>query len=309
MASYPRCCRCTADVKTGCAATWEGLEAGAWLWVRDATVQYNEASKSWIYLASSVWEQTEAIRVYCERCWRSWARYVKPGCKYQLSSSCEGLANSNSGKYLDHWKHRGNPFQCAVRFSVRSSDRFEIFGRLCYRVAQKAAAPSPPTYCLISAPTSARPQRITSNRASQAPTPMSQCRRTWGTTKQCFTRHRAAVAGSRRMLLDPHNHLLRAGQGQGQGGRWCVDGHFPGEDEGRGLRHRLRGHVATESEHTAPATPATTAILPKLLGRQKRLQCDVEAHSAESENLALRVADLEQEVERLKSFRRSTAVR
>lgn len=384
MASYPRCCRCTTDVKTGCAGIWEGREAGAWLWVRDANVQYDEASKSWINLASFVWEQTEAIRVYCERCWRSWARHVKPGCKYGLSSACEELANSHSVKYLDHWKHRGNPFQCKCGgfFNHRS-----LGAHLRHRHGNVGSGSADATSAAdvhssaVYVPGCSDPdlsQRIQGTYATSAwnhgkpvyrkiegphedpaviffwddgvipawwfgPSLSERWAYCSSTTDMALplTKWKKVgedidpelkildlsiparlVPGKEQDSFEVVWEFLASGDGRPEdwqpmgkemqrileehwAGGWTGTFHIKTKELAYGIdcAGMVQWNLSTQRRRPIRRQhKATTAILPKLLGRQKRLQCDVETHSAESAKLALRVAELEKELERLKSF-------
>ena len=117
MGSYHRCCRCGADAKTCCTALWDH---GWWFWIKDAKEQWSSVLKRWEPMASWVQQQLDAsssepTKIYCENCWKLWGRYVKLGCQYELSSSCEDLANKVGVEINDDdacHRQKSNPFKC-----------------------------------------------------------------------------------------------------------------------------------------------------------------------------------------------------
>ena len=117
--AMPSCCRCNKSASSGCVAVWEGREKQTWLWVRDASLQWDEASNSWVRPTGQVWHRQglqtpDSVGLYCEACWSSWGRHVKPGCKYVLSGSCEELANQIRVEFHPRRLYDGNPFKCTL---------------------------------------------------------------------------------------------------------------------------------------------------------------------------------------------------
>ena len=62
-------------------------------------------------------------QIYCESCWRSWGRYVKPGCKYELSSACEDFANRFEVELV--YLRRHQPFKCKLCNKYFNQDELE----------------------------------------------------------------------------------------------------------------------------------------------------------------------------------------
>ncbi|CAE7473884.1 Tnks [Symbiodinium sp. CCMP2456] len=119
MGSDPCCCRCGAGTKTGSAALWDD---GWWFWIKDATEEWCTVLKLWQPMSSWLRQQlnassSNATKIYCERCWKVWGRYVKPGCQHALSSKCEELANRLGVEINDDdncHRQKSNPFKCKL---------------------------------------------------------------------------------------------------------------------------------------------------------------------------------------------------
>jgi len=118
--SSHECCRCGA--KKGIFAIWEGAQQGSWLWVKSVNLSAREWAEwdlrrhQWGPLDLARWTKSsdDEVGMYCDSCWKEWARYVKLGSKYALSKSCEQLANQQDAQYLQSKERSGNPFQCTL---------------------------------------------------------------------------------------------------------------------------------------------------------------------------------------------------
>ncbi|CAE7249000.1 Tnks2 [Symbiodinium sp. CCMP2592] len=118
MGSDPCCCRCGRGTRAGSTALWN---KGWWFWIKDATEEWSNVLKLWQPMSTWLRQQftassSEPTKIYCENCWKAWGRYVKPGCEYELSSSCEELANRLGVEINDDASHRqkSNPFKCTL---------------------------------------------------------------------------------------------------------------------------------------------------------------------------------------------------
>ena len=126
--------------------------------MKDASHQWDPVSKRKVAVDSSVWDQSsssqEVLKAYCEACWKCWGRNVKPGCKYELSSSCEKLAIQRQVKYVFRREKDGNPFQCTLCGRFFNHGSLEGHLQLCRSTQQNPndaagnsfmnAAPVPP---------------------------------------------------------------------------------------------------------------------------------------------------------------------
>ena len=93
-------------------------------------------------MGSSVWSQgdgsQEPLRTYCQACWKGWGKLVKPGCKYELSSSCEQLAIQLKVKFL-FGPYHSQPFKCTLCGSFFSNRTLETHLRQHHDESQQSA--------------------------------------------------------------------------------------------------------------------------------------------------------------------------
>ena len=109
----PECFCCRADASVGEVAIWL---MPAWIWVRDAFDQWDEATNEWEQRPEAIWDRPnvsiETCDIYCRSCWEDWGQHVKFGLgrRYALNRACEELAVQTLIHLVD--PPRGNLFYC-----------------------------------------------------------------------------------------------------------------------------------------------------------------------------------------------------
>ena len=89
---------------------------------------------------------------YCPRCWWSWGCFVRRGGKYELSTSCEALANRLGVEFNYDPGRRSNPFKCKLCQNIFNSGNLEGHLRVRHAAALRGHQPvdiTTPPYLLV----------------------------------------------------------------------------------------------------------------------------------------------------------------